>query len=122
MGIFIGLSVFNYLLLTNGEINSLCKNAVKLTSCDGLLKEALDSSVGEYSFTMCNPPFFVSEEERSKGLASRSNRRPFSCTDYGGTPEEMVTEGGEVGFVQKMVVDSLELRGRVRYVREIVSS
>ncbi|KAF7595263.1 hypothetical protein BBP40_006763 [Aspergillus hancockii] len=76
-----------------------------LISLEKLEVEALD-------FTMCNPPFYTSREELISS-AQAKERPPFSsCT---GADVEMVTEGGEVAFVSRMIEDSLRLREKVRW-------
>ncbi|KAJ5360129.1 hypothetical protein N7517_009320 [Penicillium concentricum] len=63
-------------------------------------------------FTMCNPPFYASSYELNKS-AEQKERDPFSaCT---GVEVEMVTNGGEVAFVKKMIDESLQLRDRVQW-------
>lgn len=64
-----------------------------------------------FAFCMCNPPFFKEIEQ--------AGRNPKTvCT---GTAGEMVTEGGEVGFVKRIIADSLFLTNRIRYVSPMVS-
>ncbi|XP_748950.2 DUF890 domain protein [Aspergillus fumigatus Af293] len=59
---------------------------------------------------MCNPPFYSSREEMIAS-AEAKERPPFSaCT---GDEVEMVTEGGEIAFVHRMIEESLHLRKRV---------
>ncbi|KAE8408942.1 DUF890 domain protein [Aspergillus pseudonomiae] len=61
-------------------------------------------------FTMCNPPFYTSREELVSS-AQAKERPPFSaCT---GAEVEMVTQGGEVAFVSRMIEESLRLRQKV---------
>ncbi|KAI1765418.1 hypothetical protein GGR53DRAFT_265172 [Hypoxylon sp. FL1150] len=63
-------------------------------------------------FAMVNPPFYTSEAELAD-LAAQKSRPPNSaCT---GAPVEMVCEGGEVGFVRRLVDESLVLRERVQW-------
>ncbi|KAI1474337.1 hypothetical protein F4774DRAFT_414967 [Daldinia eschscholtzii] len=63
-------------------------------------------------FTMVNPPFYASEAELTD-LAKQKLRPPNSaCT---GAPIEMVCAGGEIGFVQRMIDESLVLRERVQW-------
>ncbi|KAL1846392.1 hypothetical protein Plec18167_007926 [Paecilomyces lecythidis] len=79
---------------------------------------------------MCNPPFYESEKEmissaeakqRPPFSVSASNSRksllslltnPQACT---GANVEMVTVGGEISFVTRMIQESLELRERVQW-------
>lgn len=64
------------------------------------------------NFTMVNPPFYTSEAELTD-LAKQKSRPPnTACT---GAPVEMVCAGGEIGFIQRMIDESLVLRERVQW-------
>ena len=69
--------------------------------------------VDRLDFAMVNPPFYSSEAELLD-LARQKARPPLSaCT---GAPVEMVyAAGGEVGFVGRIVDESLALRDRVQW-------
>lgn len=70
---------------------------------DGEVAEAID-------FVMMNPPFYASEEEMTV-TAEKKARPPHSaCT---GVACEMVCEGGEVAFVDRLLQESLALREQV---------
>ena len=61
---------------------------------------------------MCNPPFYSSSHDLLASAASKS-RPPYSaCT---GADIEMVTPGGEVAFVSKMIEQSKPLRDRCQW-------
>lgn len=61
---------------------------------------------------MCNPPFYDSKEEMLASSKAKQ-RPPFSaCT---GAEIEMVTAGGEVAFVSRMIQESLQLRNGVQW-------
>lgn len=77
-----------------------------------MLKEVVDPNVSHYAFSMCNPPFFKSKEERLGGTSDIT--RPPPATVNSGTESETVVKGGEVQFVKRMIEDSLELRDRVK--------
>ncbi|KAL7629784.1 hypothetical protein AAE478_001307 [Parahypoxylon ruwenzoriense] len=71
-----------------------------------------DLGLGTIDFVMVNPPFYTSKAELAD-LASRKSRPPNSaCT---GAPVEMVCAGGEVGFVRRIIDESLVLRQRVQW-------
>ena len=101
-------------LLCHCDITYLSVDAVKLVAKDSMLKDVMDPPPTRYDFTMSNPPFFKDEKERLGGLGSSCGVRPVPSTFSTGTGQETVTEGGEVGFVQRMIEDSLELRDRIR--------
>ncbi|CEJ62202.1 hypothetical protein PMG11_10710 [Penicillium brasilianum] len=63
-------------------------------------------------FTMCNPPFYASQEEMLSSAETKSHV-PFSaCT---GAAVEMIAPGGEVEFVTRMIEESLQLRDRIQW-------
>ena len=74
--------------------------------CAGILQPAMQPGES-FAFTMCNPPFFDAMSEAGQ------NPR----TSFGGSPEEMVTPGGEAAFVRQMVLDSLQLKVRPAFVQ-----
>ncbi|CCF39686.1 hypothetical protein CH063_10456 [Colletotrichum higginsianum] len=86
-------------------------SVVARTAQDPIL--SLDSlGVDELSFVMCNPPFYTSEEDLLESAQKKSRPPLTACT---GAPVEMVTDGGEVSFVGKMLEESLVLRDRVQW-------
>lgn len=66
---------------------------------------------GSIDFVMTNPPFYASEAEMVES-ARKKQRPPFSaCT---GGAMEMITPGGEVVFVSKLVEESMDAETRDR--------
>lgn len=68
--------------------------------------------IASLDFTMTNPPFYGSEDEMLESAAQKS-RPPFTACS--GAKIEMVTEGGEIGFFNRILAESLELRDRVQW-------
>ena len=61
--------------------------------------------------TLCNPPFHASLEEaqlgtrrKLKNLSGKSARTP--ALNFSGINNELITEGGEYGFIQQMIRES----------------
>ncbi|MEO7081544.1 MAG: 23S rRNA (adenine(1618)-N(6))-methyltransferase RlmF [Flavobacteriales bacterium] len=61
--------------------------------------------------TLCNPPFHASLEEarmgtrrKIKNLSGKSARTP--ALNFSGIGNELITEGGEYGFIQQMIRES----------------
>jgi 23S rRNA (adenine1618-N6)-methyltransferase len=63
-------------------------------------------------FVMCNPPFYESTEELVTCATGKSRPPYTACT---GSVTEMVTPGGEVAFVSRMIKESQVLQGRVSW-------
>ena len=59
----------------------------------------------QFSFCMCNPPFFDSMK------AALLN----PCTNFGGTPDEMCYPGGEEAFTRRLLDESLVIKDRVHW-------
>jgi 23S rRNA (adenine1618-N6)-methyltransferase len=66
---------------------------------------------------MTNPPFYSSSDELSASAAKKSLAPSTACT---GAPVEMVTPGGEVAFVTRVIEESLVLRERVTWYTAMV--
>ncbi|QKX59833.1 uncharacterized protein TRUGW13939_06975 [Talaromyces rugulosus] len=82
------------------------------TDPDDLLIPLDKLGIDRLDFTMCNPPFYESEQELLSSAAAKS-RPPYSaCT---GAAVEMITPGGEITFVSNMITQSLNLQTRVRW-------
>jgi 23S rRNA (adenine1618-N6)-methyltransferase len=68
--------------------------------------------ISSIDFSMCNPPFYESKVEMLTSAAAKQ-RPPFTaCT---GSDNEMVTVGGEIAFVSRMIDESLLLRDRIQW-------
>ena len=77
-----------------------------------LSHEEESAATVEFDFLMTNPPFYGSEKELIF-LAEKKARPPNSaCT---GAPMEMVCPGGEVGFVSRILKESLVHGSRIRW-------
>jgi len=63
-------------------------------------------------FTICNPPFYASASDLLTSAAKKSRPPYSSCT---GAEVEMVTAGGEVAFVTRMIEESDVLKNRVQW-------
>lgn len=90
------------------------ENRIKVVSRspDDALIPLDDLGIESIDFCMTNPPFYESEEEMLQSAAKKS-RPPFTACS--GAKVEMVTEGGEVAFVERIVNESLILRERVQW-------
>jgi 23S rRNA (adenine1618-N6)-methyltransferase len=98
--------------IKNVEANDLTSRikVIRINPLEGILP--LDrQGIPKADFTMCNPPFYASETEM---LATFDKDTPPSavCT---GADCEMITEGGDAGFVVSMVNESKLLGSRVQW-------
>ncbi|OLN81080.1 putative methyltransferase-like protein C27D7.08c [Colletotrichum chlorophyti] len=97
----------------NVELNHL-QNRISIVPRNP--KDALipleDIGAETLSFVMTNPPFYASENDLLDSARQKSRPPLTACT---GAPVEMVTEGGEVSFVSRILDESLKLRDRVQW-------
>lgn len=83
-----------------------------------VLGEVLKSTApNQFDFTMCNPPFFGSEEETDSNQKSRQPDRSEPSGAKTGTNSELVVAGGELEFVHQMIEDSKLYRSSVKSVQ-----
>ncbi|XP_011164524.2 U6 small nuclear RNA (adenine-(43)-N(6))-methyltransferase isoform X1 [Solenopsis invicta] len=63
-----------------------------------------------YDFSLCNPPFFESENDDFEKVAKALPPRNAPTGNDG----ELKIEGGEVGFVTRMIEESVEVKDRIK--------
>ena len=69
------------------------------------------TTVGErFAACSCNPPFHASHADAAAGSARKRRNlklsRDAADLNFGGGSHELVCEGGEVGFIQRMIAES----------------
>ncbi|GAA5990356.1 hypothetical protein JCM10908_007330 [Rhodotorula pacifica] len=81
--------------------------SVHCVEADGpIFPSKVIEAASRIDFTLCNPPFYASLEEIATSEAGKA-QLPFAvCT---GADNEMVTPGGEVAFVSRMIQESQTL-------------
>jgi len=66
---------------------------------------------------MCNPPFYSSAEDVQKSAESKEFDPHAVCT---GADVEMITEGGEAGFVGRILQESIRIGIRCRWYTSLL--
>jgi len=78
-------------------------------------------------FTLCNPPFHPSHAVANSGSQRKWRNlgkvRAAATThrNFGGQANELVCDGGEAGFLQRMIEDSALIAGQVFWFTTLVS-
>ncbi|KAF2450275.1 hypothetical protein P171DRAFT_348912 [Karstenula rhodostoma CBS 690.94] len=99
----------------NLTLNNLITRAKLLQTIDSQPLIPLQYlGVDKLDFTVCNPPFFADATDMRQSLSGegKSARQNAVCT---GSENEMVYRGGDLGFVTRIVEESLVLRERVTW-------
>lgn len=94
--------------------------------------EGVVTPADRFDFVICNPPFHASAKEaeagalrkwknlgKADGLPKHASLKPK--LNFGGRATELWCEGGEVGFVCRMVVESAQYRAQVAWFSALVS-
>lgn len=68
---------------------------------------------GKFDFCMCNPPFFSSPKELHPFFKARTRNRPHPKNAFCATENEVVSKGGEVEFIAKLIHESKMLGNKV---------
>ncbi|KAF5287668.1 hypothetical protein FQR65_LT12198 [Abscondita terminalis] len=103
----------------NVEGNSLAHLIqLKKVTSGSLLKEVVDGE--SFDFCMCNPPFFTSPQELNHLHKARRIDRPRPRNAFCATNNEVVVEGGELSFIQKMIEESKDLGKSIRIYTTMV--
>ncbi|WVW82082.1 hypothetical protein I302_104087 [Kwoniella bestiolae CBS 10118] len=104
-------------VLSQNSIPSSSINAVHAPSAEPILFPILDNEREEWDLTICNPPFFGSEEEMKEGQEGKelgAHAAPTAANN------ELITPGGEIAFVGKMIKESLKIGERCRWYTSLI--
>lgn len=100
--------------LKNIQSNNLSDRIkiVQVAPDDKIFPTAIFENEQGIDFTMCNPPFYGSREEVLNSAEAKELGPSGACT---GAETEMITTGGEVAFVKRMLEESLQLRDHCQW-------
>lgn len=77
--------------------------------------------IEELDFSMTNPPFYSSHQDFQDNANGKLPRKTPSSAVCAGAENEMICEGGDVGFVLRILEESLVLRDRVQWYTAMLS-
>ncbi len=114
-----------------------CSLAEKQSSVRGLIECRLQNHPAEcfrgviregerFDLTMCNPPFHRSAEDANEGSSRKRRHLKLDVPgrdqrNFGGQPNELWCEGGELGFIRRMIRQSVEFANRCGWFTTLVS-
>ena len=79
-----------------------------------------------FDLTLCNPPFHSSLREAREAAQQKWRKLgrggEGQARNFGGQGAELWCEGGEAGFIHRMITESTTLAGQVRWFTTLVSS
>lgn len=76
-----------------------------------------------YHFSMCNPPFYPSEEAARKANLQKNENlgSASSILNFGGQANELWCNGGEALFVKRMVKESVNFKSQIKWFTSLIS-
>ncbi|PPQ78488.1 hypothetical protein CVT25_011829 [Psilocybe cyanescens] len=86
---------------------------IEKASPDGLILFPLECNHDSFTFTMCNPPFYGSADEVAQ--SAQEKELPPNAVCSGAEVEMIYPDGGEEGFVGKMVEESERFQTRCKW-------
>ncbi|MDF0533438.1 23S rRNA (adenine(1618)-N(6))-methyltransferase RlmF [Shewanella yunxiaonensis] len=92
--------------------------------------DAVIQSEDHFDFTMCNPPFHRSAAEARQGsqrklhnlATNRGEKVPHKVSlNFGGQANELWCDGGEAGFLRRMIAESQHYAAQVLWFTSLIS-
>jgi 23S rRNA (adenine1618-N6)-methyltransferase len=76
-----------------------------------------------FAATMCNPPFHASTADAAAGTKRKQQNLGLKsqALNFGGTASELWCEGGELGFIRRMIAESREFAAQCSWFTTLVS-
>lgn len=77
----------------------------------------------EFQATLCNPPFHASAAEAAAGSNRKQQNlgKQKGILNFGGKHVELWYEGGELAFIRKMILESMDFASQVAWFTSLVS-
>ena len=77
-------------------------------------------------FTLCNPPFHANSDEAEKGTRRKTKNltgknSKTTLLNFSGANNELIYEGGEINFIQKMITESVQFSKQCLWFTTMVS-
>jgi len=97
---------------------------IKQSDRNDILSNAVTSQ-DYFAATMCNPPFFSSQEEADREARAKNRGVGSGLSDkrnFGGQNTELWVKGGEALFISKMIKQSKAFANQVGWFSSLVSN
>lgn len=109
------------------EANGLAKFVTirKQNSAKSIFKDIIHRDE-KFDLSICNPPFHSSMKDAAAGTERKwknlgKDKRASELLNFGGKNAELWCEGGEQGFLLRMISESAEYAGSVKWFTSLVS-
>lgn len=120
----------NFILKDNPKLKKNIK--VRFQKNSNYIFKDLIKSDEKFTFTMCNPPFYSSQEEANKARSqklknlnankAKKGHKANAKANFGGLQNELWCEGGELIFIKNMIKESVEFKEQCTWFTTLVSN
>ncbi|WP_395746742.1 23S rRNA (adenine(1618)-N(6))-methyltransferase RlmF [Prosthecobacter sp.] len=134
----IGASEYGWSFVGAEVDAAACKWAQKIVAANpgvaGLIECRLQKSAAQcfhgiirpgerFDLTLCNPPFHASAAEAAEGTQRKLRNLGGKTTalNFGGRANELWCEGGELGFIRRMIAESVDFAQQCGWFTTLVS-
>jgi 23S rRNA (adenine1618-N6)-methyltransferase len=98
----------------------------RMQSSPGCIFEGVVKPADMFDASICNPPFHASEQEAAAGTLRKAKNLGLTTSkdavlNFGGRSTELWCDGGEAGFVRRMIVQSAPQREQCVWFTTLVS-
>lgn len=97
---------------------------LRLQPCPGRIFQGLLRAEETFALCICNPPFHASPDEAQAGTRRKLGNLGIGGAprlNFGGRAGELWCEGGEAGFLRRMIAESAEIPAQCRWFSALVS-
>jgi len=77
-----------------------------------------------FDVVVCNPPFSKDLKDSNRKTHRKNNNldlEEYANKNFGGTPTELWYKGGEVAFIKKMALESVDFKAQVNWFTSLIS-
>ncbi len=109
---------------TNPQMTDLVE--LRLQKAPDSILNGILSPTDHFDFCMCNPPFHRSEVDAKNANQKKvrnltQDKGAKAQLNFGGVDAELYCKGGEMGFIQNMITESIIYKDQFRYFSSLVS-
>ena len=120
----IALDSANQIIQNNPSL--LDKIELRLQKDPNNIFEGIVEKNETFDITICNPPFHASAQEALKGAERKlrnlkQEKNPKRILNFGGQSNELWCNGGELKFINTMILESIQVKDSIQWFSTLVS-
>lgn len=115
------IKVGQAIAMTNKSLQNRIK--FRIQKDPNLIFKKVISTDQKFLASMCNPPFYIHEEQVQEVSSKKRKNLDYQddVRNFGGKDHELITRGGEVGFISRMITESVFFKDNFLVFTSLVS-